>query len=465
MPRTDFFEEPDLDPTNEPWDFPLERVRKRRKIALSSTLVVLFFAGAAFTAGAGDLAANKLQASDPCVVQANTPLATADTCAATDATDAVAPVTEVAPATDPATAPAPDPATAPAPVDAAAPPADPSAVADTTPDVATLGSTARAAATAAAATPATATATPDLQPASVAAPASSKPVLKSASSHVVAVPLKPWAQPLAKHGAAPKPELDGPGAATVWLNTALPDPTPPARRLTPAFAARLAADAKTAGVDWAIVLGVLRASGQTGPTPAAHGELGRLSSRLSSLGARQDEWASALALDGHAAFADQAQAFARYDRAVGLWALVHGLEAAKAPLTKQVLNDPAISIYAGGRDDLASGRVDVRVIALIAYLRESFGSVTVSCLITGHKLYARPGVISAHIYGRAVDIADLGTASILGNSQPGGVTELAVRDVLLLPAELQPRQVISLLGLGGPSFPLADHADHIHVGY
>jgi hypothetical protein len=28
-----------------------------------------------------------------------------------------------------------------------------------------------------------------------------------------------------------------------------------------------------------------------------------------------------------------------------------------------------------------------------------------------------------------------------------------------------PRQVISLLGLGGPSFPLADHYNHIHVGY
>jgi hypothetical protein len=25
--------------------------------------------------------------------------------------------------------------------------------------------------------------------------------------------------------------------------------------------------------------------------------------------------------------------------------------------------------------------------------------------------------------------------------------------------------VISLLGLGGPSFPLANHADHIHVGF
>jgi hypothetical protein len=32
-------------------------------------------------------------------------------------------------------------------------------------------------------------------------------------------------------------------------------------------------------------------------------------------------------------------------------------------------------------------------------------------------------------------------------------------------AELQPQQVISLLGLGGPSFPLADHDDHLHVGY
>jgi hypothetical protein len=25
--------------------------------------------------------------------------------------------------------------------------------------------------------------------------------------------------------------------------------------------------------------------------------------------------------------------------------------------------------------------------------------------------------------------------------------------------------VISLLGLGGPSFPMGDHGDHIHVGY
>ena len=105
------------------------------------------------------------------------------------------------------------------------------------------------------------------------------------------------------------------------------------------------------------------------------------------------------------------------------------------------------------------------MLALISYLRETFGSITVSCLISGHRLYARPGVISAHIYGQAVDVAALGGTTIIGHQQPGSVTEKAVRDILLLPSELQPRQVISLLGLGGPSFALANHDDHIHVGY
>ncbi|TMK66942.1 MAG: hypothetical protein E6G60_01905 [Actinobacteria bacterium] len=124
-----------------------------------------------------------------------------------------------------------------------------------------------------------------------------------------------------------------------------------------------------------------------------------------------------------------------------------------------------INIYPGGRDDIAKDKVDVRVLATISYLRETFGQVTVSCLISGHRLYARPGVVSAHIYGHAVDIAGLGNTSITGHQQPGGLTEAAVRDILLLPGEVMPKQVISLLGLGGPSFPLANHYDHIHIGW
>ena len=105
------------------------------------------------------------------------------------------------------------------------------------------------------------------------------------------------------------------------------------------------------------------------------------------------------------------------------------------------------------------------MLATISYMRQSFGQVTVSSLISGHRLYARPGVISAHVYGHAVDIAGLGGTSILGHQEPGGLTEQAVRDILLLPGEVMPKQVISLLGLGGPSFPLADHYNHIHIGW
>ena len=175
--------------------------------------------------------------------------------------------------------------------------------------------------------------------------------------------------------------------------------------------------------------------------------------RINSYGCRAEEY--------HADLVESA----RYDRAVGLSGLVRGLEATKTSLEERLLNDPMVNIYPGGRDDIAKDKVDVRVLVTIAYLRESFGQVTVSCLISGHRLYARPGVISAHIYGRAVDIAGLGGTSIMGHQQPGGLTEQAVRDILLLPGEVMPKQVISLLGLGGPSFPLANHFDHIHVGW
>jgi len=176
-------------------------------------------------------------------------------------------------------------------------------------------------------------------------------------------------------------------------------------------------------------------------------------------------WRGALALTGRTSFADRATAIADYHRAVGVESLVTGLEASKGRLVKRLLADRRVTVYPGGRDDLAAGRVDVRIVALLSYLAERHGSVTVSSLFSGHRKYARPGVVSAHVYGQAVDIASIGGASIAGHQQPGGITEAAVRSILLLPAELQPQQVISLLGLGGPSFPLADHGDHIHVGY
>ena len=95
-----------------------------------------------------------------------------------------------------------------------------------------------------------------------------------------------------------------------------------------------------------------------------------------------------------------------------------GLEAAKPKLTQRLLEDERATIYAAGRDDLEHDRIDVRTVVVISYLAESFGEVTVSSLFSGHRKYARPGVVSAHIFGHAVDIASVGKTTISGHQQP-----------------------------------------------
>ena len=209
------------------------------------------------------------------------------------------------------------------------------------------------------------------------------------------------------------------------------------------------------------MLGILRAQGDRSSAPATTRELETLAARL----AGKDTWKAALGLSGRTGLADRAAALADLYRSVGLEALVTGFQAAKDHLVERLLAREGVLVYDGGRADLEAGKIDVRVVVVLGYLAERHGSVTVSSLFSGHRTFARPGVVSAHVYGHAVDVAAVGGATIAGNQQPGGPTESAVRSVLLLPAELQPQQVISLLGLGGPSFALRDHADHIHVGY
>jgi hypothetical protein len=254
-------------------------------------------------------------------------------------------------------------------------------------------------------------------------------------------------------------------AGTIWLHRTLPDPISPAARLDPAFADELAAAARNHRVGWSLVLAALRARGASGSVPAGPLELQILAGRLSALGSRSAPERALRLLSDSESFAEKALALARYNRAVGLYSLVTGLEQARPRLQRMILRDPRIDVYWGGEGDIRSGRIDVRVLVLIRYLANVHGQVTVSSLHSGHGLYSRPGVISAHIYGLAVDISALEGVSILGHQQPAGVTERAVRNILLLPEELQPKQVISLLGLGGPSFPLGNHDDHIHVGY
>jgi hypothetical protein len=252
-----------------------------------------------------------------------------------------------------------------------------------------------------------------------------------------------------KHHPRPVETNEG-GGAIVWVHRTLPDPTPPAKRLTPRFADLLRSTAQAYEIHWWPILAVLRARGHDGRAPAGAAKLDRIANRIAT---------DRLRLDA------RERSLAHYNRAVGLRALVIGLEAAKPRLERWILRDARVTLTPAGAYDIYAGRVNVRVLVVIRYLAVTFHQVSVSSLITGHRFFARPGVKSAHVDGLAVDISSVKGRSILGNQEVGGIAEHAVKQLLRLPREVQPQQIISLLGLGGPSFPQADHYDHLHVGF
>jgi murein DD-endopeptidase MepM/ murein hydrolase activator NlpD len=137
----------------------------------------------------------------------------------------------------------------------------------------------------------------------------------------------------------------------------------------------------------------------------------------------------------------------------------------KPLLMKRVLSDPRVQIYPGGRRDIKSGQIDRRVLATLEYLAESGLEPTVSCLKSGHSFLTTSGNVSEHSSGNAVDISMINGVPILGHQDPGGVTEQAVRRLMLLQGTMAPHQIISLLDFGANTMALPDHNDHIHVGF
>jgi Transglycosylase SLT domain len=137
----------------------------------------------------------------------------------------------------------------------------------------------------------------------------------------------------------------------------------------------------------------------------------------------------------------------------------------KEQLIRRTLADPRLEVYSCGRDDIQTGQIDRRVLALLEYLTQRGYRLTVTSLKCGHSVYTASGSISHHSTGNAVDIAQINGLPVLGNQGPGSLTEALVKDVLALQGTMTPDQVISLMNLGGPSFAMSDHADHVHVGF
>jgi len=139
----------------------------------------------------------------------------------------------------------------------------------------------------------------------------------------------------------------------------------------------------------------------------------------------------------------------------------------KEDLERRVLANPKLSIYPCGRQDIQAGIIDRRVLATMEFLTGKGHSLTITSLNCGHGFYTASGNVSDHSSGNAVDIAVVDGIPITGNQGAGSITDKTVRELLTLQGAMKPSQIITLMQYPGTdnTLALADHYDHIHIGF
>ncbi len=138
----------------------------------------------------------------------------------------------------------------------------------------------------------------------------------------------------------------------------------------------------------------------------------------------------------------------------------------KEMLARRVLADERIEVSDCDRFEIRAGQIDRRLLAALAYLSSQGFRLTITSMLCGrHGSITTSGNISNHSFGNAADIALIDGVPVLGHQGPGSVTEELLRTVLQLQGTMVPDELISLQELGGPSFAMSDHADHVHIGY
>ena len=282
--------------------------------------------------------------------------------------------------------------------------------------------------------------------------------------------------------------LPTPAQIRFYVHATSTPPLPKLRTIDHDLALRVSTIAAESHVHWALLAAVARVESRLG---AGKGPIA--GKRLSTVPAGEADQLRALAafLREHGAnrnlsakvtqdalkeyfgsekTAKRVGALAAFYGALGLGRMQHGLGWHGGQLRKRVLHDRRLHIYPGGRADIRGRRVDPRVLITMEYLANSTGSVRVSSLVSGHRLFTAAGSVSAHVYGRAVDVTAVGGMRIKHHQGPGSVTERTVRLLLMLPQRMRPRQVVSMMDVDGPtgnrgSFALPDHSDRIQIGY
>ena len=133
-----------------------------------------------------------------------------------------------------------------------------------------------------------------------------------------------------------------------------------------------------------------------------------------------------------------------------------------------MLADPRLEIYACGRHDIQSGQIDRRILAMLEYLAERGYRLTITSLKCGHSILHHLGQRQRSTPSAAPSTSpQINGLPILGNQGPRHRSPRRwSTDLLAAPGHDGARPDHLADGASAARrFAMADHDDHVHVGY
>jgi hypothetical protein len=141
----------------------------------------------------------------------------------------------------------------------------------------------------------------------------------------------------------------------------------------------------------------------------------------------------------------------------------------KSQLELAVLSDPGITLDARARHEVASGAIDRRVLAVLAFLSRSGLKPTVQALHRGPSLSTAAPRLSASDSdtGGAVDISEVNGIPIAGHEGSGSIADSTIRALLTLQGEFAPSRIASLMKYpdGTNTFATRAHSNAIQIDF
>jgi hypothetical protein len=135
----------------------------------------------------------------------------------------------------------------------------------------------------------------------------------------------------------------------------------------------------------------------------------------------------------------------------------------KSRLQQEILSDPGVGLSACTRELLASGQIDKRVLALIAFLSRSGLAPTIAALRCG--AYDMAGYVPPEHSGDAIAITKINGIAVAQHQGQGSITDQTIRTLLSVPAQFAAHQIVSLMHYPGDPSTLArrDHGSYIEI--